>query len=218
MAEPEKKRIFMSMVIPMLLVLALWVIKATDTLFDLDLNRFGLIPLSGRGAIGIVTSPLLHADWSHLFANSIPLLILGTLLFYFYRDIAWMILGLIYLITGVWVWTFARGNGIHIGASGIVYGLVSFLFFSGIIRREKSTMVITVLVAFLYGGLIWGLFPQLFPRQPISWESHLMGLLAGLILALYYRRQGPQKNEHDWGEEDSEEDPPDAYWKKGAEP
>ena len=217
MAEPEKKRIFMSMVIPMLLVLALWVIKATDTLFDLDLNRFGLIPLSGRGAIGIVTSPLLHADWSHLFANSIPLLILGTLLFYFYRDIAWMILGLIYLITGVWVWTFARGNGIHIGASGVVYGLVSFLFFSGIIRREKSTMVITVLVAFLYGGLIWGLFPQLFPRQPISWESHLMGLLAGLILALYYRRQGPQKKEHDWGDEDSEEDPPDAYWKKGAE-
>lgn len=217
MAEPEKKRIFISIAIPMLLVLALWVIKAADTLFDLDLNRFGLIPLSGRGAIGIVTSPLLHADWSHLFANSVPLLILGTFLFYFYRDIAWMILGLIYLITGVWVWTFARGNGIHIGASGVVYGLVSFLFFSGIIRREKSTMVITVLVAFLYGGLIWGLFPQLFPRQPISWESHLMGLLAGLILALYYRRQGPQKKEHDWGDEDSEEDPPDAYWKKGAE-
>lgn len=217
MAEPEKKRIFISIAIPMLLVLALWVIKAADTLFDLDLNRFGLIPLSGRGAIGIVTSPLLHADWSHLFANSVPLLILGTFLFYFYRDIAWMILGLIYLITGVWVWTFARGNGIHIGASGVVYGLVSFLFFSGIIRREKSTMVITVLVAFLYGGLIWGLFPQLFPRQPISWESHLMGLLAGLILALYYRRQGPQKKEHDWGDEDSEEDPPDAYWKKGTE-
>jgi membrane associated rhomboid family serine protease len=182
------------------------------------LNDYGLIPLKARGLIGIVTAPLLHADWAHLFANSIPLLILGAFLFYFYKEIAWLILGLLYVITGIWVWTFARGNGIHIGASGIIYGLVSFLFFSGIIRREKSLMVITMLVAFLYGGLIWGLFPQLFPHQPISWESHLMGLLAGLVLAIYYRNYGPQKKEYDWGDEPDDDDPEDAYWKKGEIP
>jgi len=142
------------------------------------------------------------------------LFILGSFLFYFYKEIAWMTLVLLYLITGIWVWSFARGTGVHIGASGIIYGLVSFLFFSGIIRREKSLLVITMLVAFLYGGLIWGVFPQLFPGKPISWESHLMGFLAGLVLAVYYRGRGPQKQPYDWGEEADEEDPEDAYWKR----
>ena len=121
-----------------------------------------------------------------------------------------MILILIYLITGFLVWVYARGDSVHIGASGVIYGLVSFLFFSGIIRKEKGLMVLTLLVAFLYGGLIWGVFPQLFPNQPISWESHLMGLIAGLILALYYRNSGPQKKSWNW--EDEESDTDDTSW------
>ena len=206
MADQEKLRIYRSLLFPAILVLLLWVVKGVDVLFDLELNSYGLYPLQVKGIPGIFTSPFLHADVAHLFANSIPLLILGSFLFYFYRDIAWMILFLTYVITGIWVWVFARGGTEHIGASGVIYGLASFLFFSGMIRRETGLLVITMLVAFLYGGLIWGVFPQLFPNQPISWESHLMGLLAGLVLALYYRKQGPQRKIYDWGDEEEDDD------------
>ncbi len=210
MADKEKIRFFRSLFYPALFVVLLWLIKGADIIFELGLNNYGLYPLEVKGLIGILTSPLLHANLAHLFANSIPLFILSAFLFYFYRDIAWMILGLLYLITGIWVWVFAREGAAHIGASGVIYGLASFLFFSGIIRKETGLMVITLLVAFLYGGLIWGIFPQLFPNQPISWESHLMGLLAGLVLAIYYRKQGPQRKSWDWGDEQDEED--DGSW------
>ena len=205
-ADEEKLRIYRSLRFPVLLVALLWLIKGMDMLFDLELNNYGLYPLEVKGLPGIITSPFLHADLAHLFANSIPFLILGSFLFYFYKEIAWMILFLIYLITGIWVWVYARGGAAHIGASGVIYGLASFLFFSGMIRRETGLLVITMLVAFLYGGLIWGIFPQLFPNQPISWESHLMGLLSGFVLAVYYRKQGPQRKKWDWGEDDEDDD------------
>ncbi|MEI6436734.1 MAG: rhomboid family intramembrane serine protease [Bacteroidota bacterium] len=206
MHDEEKIKIFRSLFYPALFVVLLWTIKGADVVFNLDLYRFGLYPLQIKGLPGIFTSPFLHADFAHLFANTIPLLILGSLLFYFYHEIAWMMLALLYIVTGIWVWVLARGGAPHIGASGVIYGIASFLFFSGIIRREKGLMVITLLVAFLYGGLIWGVFPQLFPNQPISWESHLMGLLAGLVLAVYYRNFGPQRKEWDWGDDNDDDD------------
>lgn len=197
-------RFIRSFFYPFIFLLILWLIKAVELIFSLNLSEYGLYPLQAKGLPGILTAPFLHADLSHLFANSIPLLILGALLFYFYKDIAWPVLILLYLITGIWVWTFARGGSVHIGASGIIYGLASFLFFSGIIRREARLMVITLLVTFLYGGLIWGIFPQFFPVQRISWESHLMGLLAGLVLAFYFRKSGPQRKIYEWEDEDDD--------------
>ncbi|MEI6683024.1 MAG: rhomboid family intramembrane serine protease [Bacteroidota bacterium] len=211
MADEEKIRFYRSLFYPTLFVVILWIIRGVDMIFDLGLNNYGLYPLEKKGLIGILTCPFLHANLAHLFANSLPLMILGSFLFYFYKEIAWMILCLIYLTTGIWVWAFARGGAAHIGASGIIYGLAAFLFFSGILRKEKALMVITLLVAFLYGGLIWGVFPQLFPNQPISWESHLMGFISGLVLAVYYRNQGPQRTSWDWGDEDDD----DGLW---AEP
>jgi membrane associated rhomboid family serine protease len=206
LADAEKIRFYRSFFYPVIFVVVLWLIMGIDQLFHLELNNFGLYPLELKGIPGILTCPFLHANAAHLFANSLPLLVLGAFLFYFYRDIAWLILILLWLVTGIWVWVFARTGAAHIGASGIIYGLASFLFFSGIIRRETGLMVLTLLVAFLYGGLIWGLFPQLFPNQPISWESHLMGLLAGLVLAIYYRNQGPQRRDWDWGDEEDDEE------------
>ncbi len=200
------------MIFPFGFVILLWLIRIADALWDLGLNEYGLIPLKPIGLIGIITSPLLHAGFSHLFANTIPLLVLGSLLFYFYRPLAWKIFLLTWFMTGVWVWVFARGNAAHIGASGIIYGLASFLFLSGIIRREQKLMIITLLVTFLYGSLLWGLFPQFFPKEHISWESHLMGLLSGVLLAVYYRKSGPQKKIYEWNDEE-EEDGDDAYWK-----
>ena len=208
----EKRKILHSLIFPAILVIAIWSVKITEVAFNIDLSVYGLIPLNVRGLPGIITSPFLHGGFAHLSANSIPLFLLGALLFYFYRELAWRILLLIYLVTGIWVWLFARGNGVHIGASGVVYGLASFLFLSGILRREVKLMAITLLIAFLYGGMVWGVFPQFFPREHISWESHLMGLLAGVILAVYYRKEGPQRIKFDWENEpeddDEENEPP----------
>ena len=192
------------MIFPSLFVIAIWLVKFVELIFKINLSEYGLQPLHLRGLAGIVTCPFLHEGFSHLFANSIPLFLLSGLLFYFYKEIAWRILLLIYLMTGLWVWFLARPDSIHIGASGVVYGLAAFLFFSGIIRRETRLMAITLLTAFLYGGMVWGIFPQFFPMKQISWESHLMGLLAGLILAIYYRKSGPQRKKYEWEDEDDD--------------
>ena len=200
------------MVVPVAFVILLWLIRAADVIGDIGMNEYGLYPLKIKGLPGIITAPLLHAGFSHLFANTVPLLVLGSLLFYFYRSLAWKVLLLIWLMTGIWVWVFARGSAAHIGASGIIYGLASFLFLSGIIRREPRLMIITLLVTFLYGSLLWGLFPQFFPKEHISWESHLMGLLSGALLAIWYRKSGPQKQVYVWND-DEEEEGEDAYWK-----
>jgi membrane associated rhomboid family serine protease len=137
----------------------------------------------------------------------VPLLVLGTLLFYFYRSLAWNVFFLTWLMTGFWVWVFARGNAAHIGASGIIYGLASFLIFSGIIRRDQKLMIITLLVIFLYGSLVWGVFPQFFPREHISWESHFMGFMSGIILAFWFRKSGPQRKVYEWDDEHGDDDP-----------
>lgn len=201
----DQRKIAGSFIFPAFLVLIIWLVKIFEIVFHYDLAQFGLWPLKLKGILGIFTAPLLHADFSHLSANTLPLLFLGALLFYFYRELAWRVFFLIWLLTGLWVWFLARGDAVHIGASGLVYGLAAFLFFSGIIRRDSRLMAITMLIAFLYGGLIWGIFPQLFPHQPISWESHLMGLVSGTILAVYYRKSGPQRPAYQWEEEDDDE-------------
>jgi membrane associated rhomboid family serine protease len=205
-AKAEQKRFLQSMIFPIAFVLLLWLVKAADVIWDMGLNEYGLYPMQAKGLFGILTAPLLHSGFSHLFANTIPLLVLGTFLFYFYRSLAWNVFFLTWLITGFWVWVFARGNAAHIGASGIIYGLASFLIFSGIIRREQNLMIITLLVIFLYGSLIWGVFPQFFPREHISWESHLMGFVSGIILAVWFRKSGPQRKIYEWEKEPEEDD------------
>ncbi len=214
--KSDRLHLFTSFLIPLLFVILLWVIKGAEELLHTSFAEYGLWPLKASGLIGIVTCPLLHANFAHLFANSVPLLILGSLLFYFYRKTAWQIVALIWLVTGLWVWVFSRTDGVHIGASGVVYGIASFLFFSGIIRRDPTTMVITLLVTFLYGGMVWGIFPEFFPKERISWESHLMGLLCGMVLAWFYRDTGPPRKIYQWEEEDDDDEPddPDAYWKQ----
>ena len=213
--KTEQKRFYQSMIVPLAFILLLWLIKAADVIWDMGMNEYGLYPLKAKVLFGIITSPLLHAGFSHLFANTVPLFVLGSLLFYFYKPLAWQVFFLTWLITGIWVWVFARGNAPHIGASGIIYGLASFLFLSGILRREQKLMIITLLVTFLYGSLLWGFFPQLFPKEHISWESHLMGFISGVILAVYYRKSGPQKRVYVWNEEEEEESE-DAYWKSAS--
>lgn len=186
--QPERRsRMFYAAIIPGLFVLLLWLVFLVDRGLELGLHRFGIMPREWEGLWGILFSPFLHGDIEHLFNNSLPALVLGWALMYFYPRIAGNVLLASWLISGLWVWISARGN-YHIGASGVVYGLASFLFLSGVIRRQRTLMALSLLVVFLYGGMVWGLFPIL-PR--VSWESHFWGAVAGALMAYVYRKIPP---------------------------
>jgi membrane associated rhomboid family serine protease len=136
---------------------------------------------------GIIFSPLIHADFKHLIANTIPFFILTFSLFFFYRKSSYIIFILIYLFTGVFVWLGGR-EAMHIGASGLIYGLAAFLFMSGIIGYNIRLLTISMIVALVYGGLFWGIFPI---KPEISWESHLWGGISGFGLAFFFRKPIP---------------------------
>lgn len=213
MNEEERKRIIRSILYPTVFVAVIWFIKGVEIIFNYPLIKLGLYPRTWEGLLGIITSPLIHSSeptlYAHVFSNSIPLLMLGTMTFYFYRTIAFRVCFWVYLMTGVWLWAAGR-EAYHIGASGLVYGFASFLFFSGIFRKDRTLMGLSLLVVFLYGGLVWGIFP-LFPH--ISWEAHLLGALAGFITAFYFRKEGPQRKKFDWENENDEPETED-YRKK----
>lgn len=210
MDAEEKSKIIRSIFFPSLFVAVLWAVKFVEIRFGLQLAGFGLLPRDWNGLIGIFTSPIIHSsspDWfSHLFSNTVPLLVLGSIMFYFYRPIAFPVFFWVYLMSGIWLWAGGRGEAYHIGASGLVYGFASFLFFSGIFRKEKTLMVLSLLVVFLYGSLVWGILPIL---PQVSWESHLLGSLAGVITAFYFRKEGPQREKFEW-ENEAEEDAGEA--------
>ena len=213
----EKHKLFYSLFFPTVFLLVIWTVAIAEYLLGVRFVEYGLYPRTTDGALGILTMPLIHADFNHLFANSVPIFVLGASLFYFYRSIALRVFILIYLFSNIWVWGMGR-EAYHIGASGLVYGLAAFLFVSGLIRKEPRLMAISMFVAFLYGGLIWGIFPELFPEKNISWEGHLMGMLAGVIFAIYFRKRGPQKRRYSWDfeeeqEQEQDEDEGPAYWK-----
>ena len=200
MEDSEKKIIIRSILYPSLFVALLWLVKFFEITFNFNFIHFGLYPRAYSGLIGIITCPFIHSSFDHLFSNSIPLLVLGGITFYFYRPIAFSVFFWVYLMSGIWLWAAGR-EAYHIGASGLVYGFVAFLFFSGIIRKERTLMVLSLIVVFLYGSLIWGIFP-IYPQ--ISWEAHLLGLLAGMITSFYFRHEGPQAKKFEWEEEDDE--------------
>lgn len=197
-----RKKFLLSLLIPGIFVFILWLVKISEILFETDLSFLGIYPLQLKGLPGILFSPLIHENFRHLVSNSLPLLILGTGLFYFYSDVALKVSGWIYFLTGLFVWIGAR-DAWHIGASGLVYGLASFLFFSGIIRRYFRLIALSLLVVFLYGSMIWGMVPELYKN--VSWESHVLGFVAGIIMAIVYRREGPQNPLIEWMQEDYEE-------------
>ncbi|MES2285600.1 MAG: rhomboid family intramembrane serine protease [Bacteroidota bacterium] len=194
-------KLFFSILYPGLFLLILWGIKLFETVEKVNLSWYGLFPRTLHGLFGIITSPLLHADFSHLIANTAPLLILGPVIFYFYRSIAFQIFFWVYLMTGVWVWAIGR-DAYHIGASGIIYGFVTFLFFSGVFRKDTRLLAVSMFVVFLYGGTVWGILPL---RSGMSWESHLLGALAGLITAYHFRNEGPASRIYDFGDDDENE-------------
>jgi membrane associated rhomboid family serine protease len=214
--NPELRRIIRSLYFPVTFVILMWTVRIFEVYTKINLGFLGIYPLHVKGLPGILASPLIHAGWAHLYSNTIPILILLACIFYFYKEIAFRVTGLIWLITGIWVWFWAR-EAYHIGASGVVYGLFSFVFLSGLLRRNKQLMAISFMVGFTYGSLVWGIFPELFPDKDISWESHLMGLISGSVIAWYYRKEGPQRMEYQWNDDDDDDDE-NAPWKLAATP
>lgn len=194
-------KIFFRELFPITFVVLLWLIHLWQVYFDVSFTTFTLYPRSLRGLLGIITSPLVHADFGHLFSNTIPLLVCGLLLYFFYEKLAHRIFFLIYFTAGFGTWLIARPAW-HLGASGLVYGLAGFLFLSGVLRRHAPLMVISLLVVFLYGSMVWGVLPI---QPDISWEGHLCGGVTGFVFALYYRKQGPQRPVYAWENEDETE-------------
>ncbi len=191
----QEERLILKSFFPGLFFVALlWLVKGAEIKFHLLLDSFGIFPRDVSSLTGIVTMPFIHGSLEHLFSNSVPLVILMASLVFFYREIYVKVFFLIWFLDGLWVWLGARAAW-HIGASGLVYGLASFLLFSGILRRDTRLMAISMLVIFLYGGMVWGMFPWFLG---VSYEAHIYGAFAGVLLAWVYRKEGPQRKIYDW--------------------
>lgn len=188
--------------VPLYFVLLLWIVYWFEVTKGYNFNTFGVYPRTFKGLRGIFLSPFIHGDIKHLYQNSAPLFVLLFSLLYFYRTIAWKVFIYGTLFTGLLTWFIAR-KSYHIGASGIIYMLFSFIFFSGIIRKNYRLVAVSMMVIFLYGSMVWYVLPV---KESISWEGHLSGFITGLIIAFIYKGVGPQKFQYDWEKEGYEPD------------
>lgn len=176
---------FGSAVVPFRLVFLMWAVFAFELYTSIDLSFLGIVPRTGWGLIGIFTAPLIHGNLIHLASNTIPLLFLGGTLFFFYNRIGVEVFFRCYFATNFAVWLLARPS-LHIGASGLVYALSSFLILFGLLRKELLSFLISIVVIILYGGMYYGVLPT---TPWISWESHLAGTIVGAITAISFRKR-----------------------------
>tara|TARA_B110000908_G_scaffold134037_1_gene158333 strand:+ start:208 stop:1026 length:819 start_codon:yes stop_codon:yes gene_type:complete len=192
----QKVSIFQGMAIPFLLLVIIWGVHFINLSFPtLNIYAYGVLPREISGLKGILFSPFIHStsdNFSHIFNNSVPLFVLTYFSMVSYKSIFTKVTVFIWLFSGVCVWLAARENH-HIGASSVIYGLAFFLFFSGIFSENKRLIAISLIVAFLYGSMIWGIFPG---EERISWEGHLFGGLSGVIMAFYYKNRFKTKESY----------------------
>lgn len=181
----EKKRIIFALLFPLLFLITIWVFYFSFWFLNIDMSKIGIVPLKTKGLIGILLSPFAHGDMEHILSNSISFFVLSVGLFYFYRLIAYKVFFINWLISGLLLWIGGR-QFVHIGASGVVYGLAFFMFFSGVFRRTKSLIALSLVVVVLYGGMVWGMLPL---QKGVSWEGHLFGAVSGISLAWYFRKK-----------------------------
>ena len=184
-------------------VVILWAIEIVKFFTGLNIFMLGVHPQELLGLIGVITAPLIHASFEHLISNTPALLILGTALVFGYPRSCWLVLAAVWLLAELGVWFTARPV-YHFGASGLTYGFMSFIFIIGILRRDRLAITLTLLVFFLYGTMIWGVFPH----QPgVSYETHLWGAGLGAICAVIFRNLdiAPPPKRYAW-EDESEED------------
>ena len=195
-------------------VAVLWLIHLMNWAMSLDPLPFGVRPREWLGLVGIGTAPLVHGDFAHLVANSAPLLVLGAVMLFLYPHSTLRVLPAVYLGPGLLVWLFGR-DSVHIGASGLVYGLVSYVFVAGLLRRDRRAIAASLLVVMLYGSLAWGALP-IQPRM--SWETHLSAAVIGVLMALLLRRLDvPPRKRYEWEDEAREADDEEVLWPHGLD-
>ncbi len=199
------------------IVTLMWLVFLLDYLLELDLYRFGVRPGETNGLTGILFSPFLHStrDFGHILNNSLPTFVLTWLLFYHYRKIATKSFIAIYVLAGLGTWFLGR-ESYHIGMSAVIYGLTSFLIFSGFFRKNMRVAGISLFVIFIYGSMVWGIFPI---KTGVSWEGHLAGLFAGIIVAVIFKQKGPQPAKMRYEiEEEMGIEPELEYWREDFVP
>ena len=201
----EIKRMKYAAFLPCVLLIILWMIQLLELNFQTSMQWMGIYPRTVSGLTGVLTGPFVHAGVEHLFSNSIPLFVLSWCLFYFYKDTGYAVFPILWIFSGFITWCIGRESW-HIGASGLIYGLAFFLFFSGIIRRFIPLMALSMLIVFLYGSMIWYMMPvweQI--DENISWEGHVSGAFSGLLCTFVFMKYGPQKPKDPFEFEENEE-------------
>jgi len=165
------------------LIILIWLVHIYKYASQNSLTHFGIFPRAWDGFIGVFTAPLVHGSWEHLISNSVPLFVTTAIISFFYKRVALSSFFFIYILTGFSVWLFGR-SVYHIGASGVVYGLISFIFWTGIFRRNMKSIVLALVVIILYSGYLGGIVPF---QEGISWESHLLGGIVGIVIAFFFK-------------------------------
>lgn len=199
-------------------IAVMWAVFLFDTVAGLDLVRFGLRPREGLGLLGLATTPLLHAHLGHVASNTLPLFVGGVAILFLYPNSALKALPVMYVGSAAIAWVFARSS-LHIGASGLVYAILAFVFVSGILKRDLRSVGVSLLIWFLYGSMLWGALPA---NGATSWELHASGMVVGVILAFVFRHQDRppvRRYEWEWDEDpagdDSGLDDPDRPASRG---
>jgi membrane associated rhomboid family serine protease len=182
--KSEKSSFWRNMVLVFALLSVLWIVQFIQYFGLYDFSAYGNWPRHIEGLKGIVFSPFIHGSFDHLISNTLPMMVLLTVLLNAYPGIAVPVLVFVHLTSGILVWLFAPPDTVHIGISGIIYGIAVFLIASGLFRKNRLSITIAIFVGLIYGSMIWGFIPQ----PGISWQSHLYGALSGLIIAYILRK------------------------------
>jgi len=187
---------------PVAFILIIWLVFWFEVRFGYNFSKYGVYPKSFKGLRGVLLSPFIHGDIKHIYHNTIPFLVLSMALFYFYRHIAWKVIVFGILFSGFLTWCIGRPS-YHIGASGLIYVLVSFTFFKGVFAKHYRLIALSLMVVFLYGSMIWYAIPI---KEGVSWEGHLSGLITGLLFAVFFRKEIAKSKKYVWEQEGYNED------------
>lgn len=204
-ARADRRRFWNAFLVSAFFVVGLWWLKLLEGWLDQPLGGLGVRPGEWSGLIGVIAAPLIHGSTAHLVHNTLPLLVLGTLLLAVYPRTAWRAVAFVWIASGVGIWLFGRPSS-HIGASGLSHGLMFLLLVLGAIRRDRPAVAAAMIAFFMYGGMLLSILPG---DPQVSWEAHLFGALSGAVAAVLWRKRdpAPPRKRYSWEDEDESIEP-----------